>query len=128
MNKNLIALIDEAIRCYCEIDADGYSLDFSDIDEHDQQKITAAFIEQDDRDLHCLYENTNDIASDLIMLLKTNDDIYFAEQMKLKVVKHYEKRIKELLNERLEELESVDMQDRGFYKRLDRQSGELQWS
>ena len=114
-------------------DEDGYSLSYNHLDEDDQQKIVARFIDYDDRDLFSIYENENQddiVASMLSMLTKGTRDSEedFATCLKKNLTAYYAKRAQELIDERCAEIESNERWEHGQTKRQDRNTGEFHWA
>lgn len=127
--QRLVNEIDSLIRTMGEYDTDGYSLHYSDLDEDDQQKIVACFIDSDDRDLFSIYENDkhDDIVASLLTMLKRNtlesgED--FTTCLKKNLREYYAKRAQELINERCGEVESNQLWEHGKTRRQDRNTGE----
>jgi hypothetical protein len=124
--------IDSLIRNSGTFDSDGYSLRYDDLDEDDQQKITACFIDCDDRDLFSVYENEkyDDIVASMLSMLKkgTHDsEEDFTKCLKKNVTAYYATRAQNLINERCAEVESSERWTHGQTKRQDRNTGEFNW-
>jgi hypothetical protein len=107
----LINTIDEVIIDSGSFDSDGYSLCFDELDSNDSQKIVAAFIQYDDRDLFSIYENEkrDEIVDSLLTMLKKDTpdaDEDFIQTLKSNLVAYYASRAQELIDERCVEVES----------------------
>lgn len=114
--RKLINFIDNLIRDKAKLEEDGYELDIRDLSIEEKEYCCALFIENDDRDLFCIYENRNydDITSNLINLLKesTYDNKYdFIRSIQHNISNYYSDKIKELIDERLP---IVQIEDREF--------------
>lgn len=127
--KNLCSVINSLILNEGKYTSDGYSLEYNDLDEHDQQTIVALFIDYDDRDLCSISENekVDDIVSSLLVMLKkdtheSHED--FVNCLKTNLREYYAKRAQELINERCAELTSDDDFEHGRTRIIDRINGE----
>jgi hypothetical protein len=127
--KRLCNEIDSQILNDGKYTQDGYSLDYNDLDECDQQAIVALFLDYDDRDLFSVYENekVDDVVSSLIGMLKkdtheSNED--FVNCLKKNLREYYATRAQELIDERCVELTSDDDFEHGMTRRVDRNTGE----
>ena len=108
---------------------DGYEIDINDVDVNELQILSTHFIEEDRRDLSCIYENSehDEIVSSLITLLNQDDHdnkLDFAELVRDRVVEHYKPKIQELFNEICRTLYHEDLWEEGFVTRIDRNTGE----
>lgn len=99
-----------------------YTLNFTDLDSSDAEKIVAAFINYDDRDLFSIYENDNrnEIVDSLLTMLKkdtreTDED--FVKSLKSNLVTYYSKRAQELIDERCPEVENNERWKHDRYPR-----------
>jgi hypothetical protein len=131
--QRLTNVIDSLIRTEGTYDSDGYSLQYDNLDELDQQKIVACYIDDDDRDLFSIYENKNcdDIVASLLTMLKNdtreaNED--FTVCLKKNLTAYYAKRAQVLIDERCVEIESSQRWEHGQTKRQDRNTGESHWT
>lgn len=131
--QRLVNEIDSLIRTEGTFDAEGYSLQFDNLDNNDQQKIAGLFIDYDDRDLFSIYENDkhDDIVCSLLTMLskdthESSED--FADCLKQNLVKYYAKRAQELIDERCPEVEASKRWGQGQVRRQDRNTGEFHWS
>jgi hypothetical protein len=132
-HKQLVHEIDTLIKLEGVYDQNGYSLSYDRLDENEQHKIVACFIDYDDRDLFSIYENEkfDEIASALLTMLKNgtrDSDEDFAQCLKKNLTAYYAKRAQKLINERCVEIESNENWDHGLVKRQNRNTGEFQWS
>lgn len=125
--------IDSLIRTEGKLGIDGYSLDWTDLDESDQNKVVALFLDYDDRDLFSIYENEkhDDIVCSLLTMLKkdtleASED--FTNCLKKNLCGYYAKRAQELIEERCTEVEASQRWSHGQVKRQDRNTGEFNWS
>jgi len=125
--------IDSLIKTEGRTGIDGYSLDWTDLDESDQNKVVALFLDYDDRDLFSIYENEkyDDIVCSLLTMLSKDardSDQDFAECLKKNLVRYYAKRAQELIEERCAEVEAAEHWEHNQVKRQDRNTGEYYWS
>lgn len=131
--QRLVNEIDSLIRTEGKFDTEGYSLQFENLDNNDQQKIAGLFIDYDDRDLFSINENDkhDDIVCSLLTMLskdthEANED--FVECLKQNLVKYYAKRAQELIDERCTEVEASKRWQHGQVKRQSTITGEFHWS
>lgn len=126
MNKQLLNFIDSLILL-AEHDEDGYHLDWNDLDEYEQGTIAAYLFNEDDQDVgYCLSENNNydDIAASLHNMLKGVENATFEETVKKNVIKYYEKRARDLIQDRLAEMDSDYLSDKGLTRIRNRDNGD----
>jgi hypothetical protein len=126
MNKQLLNFIDSLILL-SEHDENGYHLDWNDLDDHEQGTIAAYLFNEDDQDVgYCISENNkyDDISASLVNMLKGVEHADFAEVVKKNVIKYYEKRARDLIDDRLAEMDSDYLSDRGLTRTRNRDNGD----
>ncbi len=121
--------VDYLIKTEGTYDEDGYYLDYNGLDESDQKKLVALFIDYEERDLYSIYENKNldDITSSLLTMLANDDketDKDFLNCLKRNMVSYYTRRAQQLIDERSVDLESEDRLENRKISVLDRKTGE----
>lgn len=129
--QNLLNFVDNLIiaeSTYCDSHK---TLNFDDLSDHDKYEFASLLLEYDDRDI-TFYLNENekydDIISSLILSLKKDtqkDDINFVNNLKANIVSYYQKQMKELINERLQHVETEELHDHGYVKYQGRNTGEI---
>ncbi len=131
--QRLVNEIDSLIRTDGALKDDGYALRWVDLDETDQAKVVALFIDYDDRDLFSIYENekSDDIVASLLTMLKkdtldSSED--FTSCLKKNLIDYYAKRAQSMIDERCDEVEASKMWLHGQAKSQDRNTGEFHWS
>ena len=126
--RKIIQYIDTLIKQEAKPTADGYSLDIEDIDEIDQESLAALYLQHDNLSLDCIMNDT--VAEAVISHLTTDqcNNYDLSEIIRKSAVSYYEKHIRSLLAERLENYEQDQIYNEGFTKWRDRQTGEIHWS
>lgn len=110
--KHVVPFVDDLILDYGKHTREGYRLDLDNLDDDIPYQLAALLIEQDDRDLFCLYENEeyDDIVSALINLLKDGSEEEkkeFSNTIRDKIVSYYKVQMQVLIDDRCSWLDSI---------------------
>lgn len=111
--RQLNSFVDSFVRDHAVSTPDGYDVNFDRLSEFYKQEFAARLIEEDDRDLHyCICEN--DLYDDIVIAVINNlkpsrlkPDRDLATVLNESIVKHYEKKMRALINESCERLDHI---------------------
>ena len=134
--RELELYIEELIANYAKYEDEVYSLDLDQIPDYEQAELTRLFLESIDREMECEAIHGNDfgINSDfncaLLAMLK-NDNSFtrsnFAEITHRNITTYYADSFNKILSDACNDYLHNLNGDEGYYARIDREHGDLEW-
>jgi hypothetical protein len=134
--RSLSSFSESLVSLFATYDGDGYTLNFSDLPDEEQNELARLYIDSTGRDVvECVngkdFSLDNDYISALLLMLKDNsreNREHFAEVTRKNIIIYYEQSLQELIDEACDTYMLNMNHENNYYSHIDQDHGDIYWS